>query len=321
MVNYTAVIRTLGTAGDKYQRLLNSLMSQTFPPQAILVYIAKGFPIPQETVGVERYIYVDKGMTAQRALRYEEVTTEYMLCLDDDLEFPPDTVEIMFALLKSHSADVVSPDIFPNHLRASHSELMMTIAGRMRPRFRDNYWGYKVMTTAGYSYNKYPRKEAYFSQTNAGACFLCKKEDFLKIDFEDELWMDKMQYPIGEDQTMYYKMHCRGLKVLTWYGHQFIHLDAGNNMTREKEMRRLYGDVFYKIVFWHRFLYIPQKSIFKNVCNSLSIIYYVLFTLLISLVKCDIDVLKSKLNAVKDALTFIDSEEYKTLPRIVYNYE
>ena len=255
MVNYTAVIRTLGTAGDKYQRLLNSLMSQTFPPQAILVYIAKGFPIPQETVGVERYIYVDKGMTAQRALRYEEVTTEYMLCLDDDLEFPPDTVEIMFALLKSHSADVVSPDIFPNHLRASHSELMMTIAGRMRPRFRDNYWGYKVMTTAGYSYNKYPRKEAYFSQTNAGACFLCKKEDFLKIDFEDELWMDKMQYPIGEDQTMYYKMHCRGLKVLTWYGHQFIHLDAGNNMTREKEMRRLYGDVFYKIVFWHRFLY------------------------------------------------------------------
>lgn len=321
MASYTAAIRTLGKAGEKYQRLLNSLMSQTFPPQAIHVYIAKGFPVPKETVGVERYIYVDKGMTAQRALRYEDVTTEYILCLDDDLEFPPDTVETMFKHLKSHSADVISPDIFPNHLRSSHSELMMTIAGRMRPRFRDNHWGYKVMPTAGYSYNKYPRKDVYVSQTNAGACFLCKKEDFLKINFEDELWLDKMQYPLGEDQTMYYKMYCSGIKVLTWYNHQFIHLDAGNNMTREKERKRLYGDVFYKLVFWHRFLYMPQKSVLKNLYNVLAIIYYILFTLSISFVKFDFDVLKSKLNAVKDAWSFIDSEEYKSLSRIVYNHE
>ena len=321
MASYTAVIRTLGKAGWKYQRLLDSLITQTLPPQSILVYIARGFPIPKETVGVERYIYVDKGMTAQRALRYEDVTTEYILCLDDDLEFPPDTVETMFELLKSHAADVVSPDIFPNHFRASHSELMMTIAGRMRPRCRDNYWGYKVMPTAGYSYNKNPRKDIYVSQTNAGACFLCKKEDFLKISFEDELWLDKMQYPLGEDQTMYYKMYCSGMKIITWYCHQFVHLDAGNNMTREKEKKRLYGDVFYKMVFWHRFLYLPQKSVLKNLYNALAIIYYILFTLSISFVKFDFDVLKSKLDAVKDAWAFIDSEEYKSLSRIVYNHE
>lgn len=321
-MSYTAVIRTLGTAGDKYKRLLNSLMSQTIPPRAILVYIPKFFPIPKETVGFERYIYVDKGMTAQRALGYEEVTTDYMLVLDDDLEFPPNTVEAMFNLLISYEADVVSPDIFPNHLRGWHSELMMTMSGRMRPRlFKDNYWGYKVMPTAGYTYNKKPKKDVYVSQTNAGACFLCKKEDFLKINFEEELWLDKMQYPIGEDQTMYYKMYCCGMKVLTWYNHQVVHLDAGNNMTREKEQKRLYGDVFYKMVFWHRFLFLPQKSIIKNLRNSLAIIYYMLFTLLISLIKFDFDILESKTNALKDAFSFINSDEYKTLPKINYNYE
>ena len=130
-----------------------------------------------------------------------------------------------------------------------------------------------------------------------------------------------MQYPIGEDQTMYYKMYCCGMKVLTWYNHQVVHLDAGNNMTREKEQKRLYGDVFYKMVFWHRFLFLPQKSIIKNLRNSLAIIYYMLFTLLISLIKFDFDILESKTTAQKDAFSFINSDEYKTLPKINYNYE
>ena len=58
---YTAVIRILGTAGEKYQQLLDSLLAQTISPQAILVYIAEGYPLPKETIGKERYIYVKKG--------------------------------------------------------------------------------------------------------------------------------------------------------------------------------------------------------------------------------------------------------------------
>ena len=51
---YTAVIRTLGTAGEKYQQLLNSLQAQTIAPRAIIVYIAEGYPLPKETIGIER---------------------------------------------------------------------------------------------------------------------------------------------------------------------------------------------------------------------------------------------------------------------------
>ena len=132
-MEYTVVIRTLGKAGEKYQTMLDSLKVQTIPPQKIFVYIAEGYPIPKETIDEERYIYVKKGMVAQRALPYSEVETEYMLFLDDDLAFPPDTVERMFQLLKEHNADVISPDIFPNAQRPLKSELMMTISGMASP--------------------------------------------------------------------------------------------------------------------------------------------------------------------------------------------
>ena len=117
-MEYTAVIRTLGKAGEKYQKLLDSLVAQTVKPKQIIVYIAEGYPIPKETVGFERYVYVKKGMVAQRALPYDEVDTEYMLCLDDDLVMPDSFVEDMFRAMAEAGADVISPDVFPNHKRS-----------------------------------------------------------------------------------------------------------------------------------------------------------------------------------------------------------
>ena len=228
-----------------------------------------------------------------------------MLCLDDDLIFPPNTVETMFKLLKEHNADVISPDIFPNAHRSFKSELMMTISGRMRARRFDKKWGYKIMRTGGYSYNKHPNKDVYVSQTNAGACFFCRKEDFLKIRFQDELWLDNMPYPMGEDQVMYYKMYCNGLIQLTWYNHQFIHLDAGSNMNPEKEQMRLYGDIYFKIIFWSRFIRANSNSIIDWIWNYICIIYYLCFQMLVSAIKGEKRILKTKINAIRQAIELI----------------
>lgn len=57
---YCAVIRTLGTAGDKYYQTLLSLKNQTIPPKKILVYIAEGYSLPKETIGIEQYIFIRK---------------------------------------------------------------------------------------------------------------------------------------------------------------------------------------------------------------------------------------------------------------------
>lgn len=314
--NYSVAIRTLGTAGEKYQQLLNSLSKQTIPPKGIYVYIAEGYPIPKETINIETYIYVQKGMLAQRALDYSEIDSEFILFLDDDLVLPPDAVESMYTLLNKYEGDVISPDIYNNASRGRLAELLMILSGRMIPRKDDGRWGYKVMRNGGYSYNKTPKLNVYESNTNAGACFLCRKKDFIKINLKDELWIDSMPYPLGEDQITYYKMFKKGLKVLTCYNHSIVHLDGGNSMNPQKEKTRLYGDIFFKVVFWHRFIYQQEKLLMERLVDCMAIGYYIFFSLLVSLVKLRFDVLLVKLEALKKGVSFIKGVEYKSLPRI-----
>ena len=316
-MSYTVAIRTLGRAGNKYQTLLNSLAKQTLPPEAIYVYIPEGFPVPNETINVEKYVFVKKGMVTQRALQYDEIDTDYILFCDDDLFLPENAVEELYASLQDNNAHVVSPDVFRNAQRGLFSELLMTISGRMIARRGDNVWGYKVMRTGGYSYNKYPKDKVYQSQTNAGPCFLCRKEDFLRIHFEDELWLDKMGYPLGEDQVMFYKMYCMGLKVLTHYKSGIEHLDAGTaRVSQEKEHRVIYSDFYFKCIFWHRFIYLPERNRVIKLWSIVCLLYTLLFTVLISALKFNKKVLSVKCNAILEAIKFIHSEEYSELPRI-----
>lgn len=316
-MDYTAVIRTLGRAGEKYQCLLDSLCSQTVKPERILVYIAEGYPIPKESCGKEEYIHVKKGMIAQRALLYNEVKTEFILFLDDDVYLPDNSVETLYKTLKEHKADVISPDVFDNSSRGIRSEIMMTLSGRMKARRHDGNWAYKVMATTGYSYNKGPKHKAYLSQTNAGPCFLCRKSDFLKINFEEETWLDRMGYPIGEDQIMYYKMYLTGLKQLTVFGTGIEHLDAGGNLgNKEKELRLIEGDYFFRKVFWHRFLQTPEKSAMKRIWNRLCINYFYGFGFFISALKRNKATLTAKRRGLAAANAFLRSGQYKSLPKV-----
>lgn len=319
-MEYTVVIRTLGRAGEKYQRLLDSLDRQTMPPRHIIVYIAEGYPLPEETIGKEQYVYVKKGMVAQRALRYDEVDTEYILFLDDDLLLRDNAVEELYSALAEYDADVIAPDIFPNSKRGLVSRLMMFFSGRMVARKDDDVWGYKVMRNSGYSYNQNPKHRVYRSQTNAGACFLCKKKDFLKIHFEEELWLDAVHYALGDDQTMFYKMHKMGLLVMTLYEHGFVHLDAGNNMNPVNEKNIIYSDFRFKAIFWHRFIYSTESIWIYRQWDKVCIAYLFVFSVIISLLKFRVDILKIKINAIKEAFHFIRSDEYKCLPKI-QNYE
>lgn len=316
-IDYTAVIRTLGTAGEKYQTLLDSLARQTLQPAKILVYIAEGYPIPPQTIGREQYVYVGKGMVAQRALRYDEVETEYLLLLDDDLYLPDNTVESLYRYLVDMQADVVSPDVFPNAERPLLEKWMMALSGRMLARRDDGHWGYKVMRNAGYSYNTNPRPGAYWSQTNAGACCFCRKDDLLKIHFEEELWMDRLKYALGDDQVMFYKMYLSGLKQLTWFHNGIIHLDAGSaTMNEEKERTRIFADLRFKTIFWHRFIYLPDSSRLSRFWSAVCMGYALGFTLFISLLKGNIDILKLKWRAIRDGVRFIRSDAYRQLPPV-----
>lgn len=260
-MEYTAVIRTLGKGGDYYQKTLDSLILQSIPPSAIIVYIAEGYALPAETVNREQYVYVKKGMVAQRALQYKEVKTEYILFLDDDVYLPPTGVETLYHELQQYKGDVISPYVFYNHKKSIKEKLRLAVFGREFCRLFGNRWGFKVLSTAGFSYINNPKKAVYESQTNAGPCFLCRKEDFLNIKYEDELWLDEAPYAFPDDQVMFYKMYLNGLKILTSYDSGIVHLDAGSSTGGvDRTCKVIYSEYRNKLIFWYRFLYSNEKN-------------------------------------------------------------
>ncbi len=260
-MEYTVVIRTLGKGGEYYQKTLDSLIQQSIPPSAIIVYIAEGYALPTETVHREQYVYVKKGMVAQRALQYKEVKTEYILFLDDDVYLPSTSVETLCHELQQYKGDVISPYVFYNHKKSIKEKIRLAFFGREVCRLFGSRWGLKVLSTAGFSYINHPEKAVYESQTNAGPCFLCRKRDFLKIKYEDELWLDETPYAFPDDQVMFYKMYLSGLKILTSYDSGIVHLDAGSSTgSVDRTCKVIYSEYRNKLIFWYRFLYSNERN-------------------------------------------------------------
>ena len=319
-MDYTVVIRTLGTAGKFYQQTLDSIQAQTIQPAAVLIYIPKGYILPSETIGVEQYLYVKKGMVAQRALPYDEVKTEYCLFLDDDVYLPPNAVEQMYSELCHYKAEVISPNTFYNYKASVRTKLVKTLTGKEVYRLKNDKWSYKVLRTAGFSYNN-PTKPVYEAQSNAGPCFLCKKDDFLKIAFHEELWLDDAPYALPEDQVMFYKMYRKGLKIVTTFDTGIVHLDAGPTMSNSKErlFKLIFSEYRNKLIFWHRFIFLPENVIILKIWSIIAITY----AYSIQAIKyCFLFLLgkgngaRAFFNGVKDAIRFLKSVHYKELPRI-----
>lgn len=309
-MKYTIVIRTLGTAGDKYQQELNSLMAQTMQPEEIIVYIAEGYPLPKETCGKERYVYVKKGMVAQRALQYDEVKTDWILFLDDDIYLPPNGVEQLFDAVEKYGADVISPNAFENHKLAGIVRVMNMILGKAMP-FKSDTEAYRVIRSGGFGYNSNPTKDFYWSESNAGASFLCKKKTFVDIHFEDEIWLDESPYALPEDQVMFYKMHLAGYKVATLFNSGIVHLDAGTavGVSSDRMGKMLYSEVKNQIIFWHRFIK-PYNQGIKGVWARICLNHYTNMRRLLALknvMRGDSSQWHIIVKAIKDAKAYINS--------------
>lgn len=252
---YCAVIRTLGRAGWMYQRLLDSLVGQTIPPKRIIVYLAEGYERPAETVGIEQIVYVPKGMVAQRALPYNEVDTEWMLMLDDDIDIAPDGVERMFCAIADQNADVCAMDGFPHHLIPTSRKVALAILASSIPVPFRNKKGYTVNCAGKDCYNPRPKADTAWSTTNSGNGILCRKSDFLNIHFEEDLWLDKSPYAIPDDKVMFYKMHLAGLRILTHYNSGFTHLDAGTSVVgTEKAAKIAYSSARNNKIFYELYV-------------------------------------------------------------------
>lgn len=152
---YSVVIRTLGTAGEKYQRLLNSIAAQTIQPKHIYVVMADGYALPPEQLGTEEFVFTKKGMWNQRIYGIEYCVAhgdELQLVCDDDIAFQPDFVERLMTIMEEHNADVLVPSI------ANSSHYAVSLPKKMLRRFlrsgyEDSHQSYavRINSSAGFS--------------------------------------------------------------------------------------------------------------------------------------------------------------------------
>lgn len=319
---YCVAIRTLGQAGALYQQELDSLNKQTIKPEKILVYLAEGYTKPKETIGWETIGYVKKGMVAQRALNYDEVTTPYVLFLDDDVYLPEDAVEKLAKGLIEIQGDCIAADTFPNHKMSMMSKVLAFVTNWAYPHY-SRKWAIKVQRNGSFSYNNKPTKDVYNTQSAAGPCSLWRLEAFRGIRLQDELWLDRLGFAYGEDLLCYHKLYINDGKMLMHYTCGAKHLDAQSS--REKynaDPAKLHKRARAWFILWWRINYsLNNRNGWHRTKSLLSFgakcIWGLMLHLAYSLAKFSYKPLIYFIQGNLDGYKFVHSDAYKDVPNFI----
>ena len=259
--SYSIAIRTLGTAGDKFLKELESIHTQTVPPERVIVYIAEGYDRPSFTVGREEYVWVKKGMVAQRALRYDEITSNCILTLDDDVFLAQDSAERLLQALVAQEADAIGADVFKNQEMCLGMKVYAALTNWVFPH-RSDRWAFKLHRNGSFTYNNHPSKSFYWSQSCGGPAILWRKESLTKIHLEDECWLDGLGFAYLDDTLETYKLFFNNGRLGVLYDSGIEHLDAGSSSRDYKiHPNRFYVRTKASFLVWWR-------TCFKNGNNT-----------------------------------------------------
>ena len=316
---YSIAIRTLGTAGEKFRRELESIGAQTSQPERVTVYIADGYERPAFSVGKEEYVWVKKGMMSQRALRYDELDSDCILMLDDDVLLAPDSVERMLCALKANDADCVGADVFQNHRMPFKTKLYAALTNLVFPH-RNRKWAFKIRRNGSFSYNAHPPKNFLWSQSCGGPAMLWKKDAFLRTHWEDELWLDRLGFPYGEDQLESYKLYRGG-------GHLGILYDAGienqdaqsSSGSFRKSEHHFYIRTKASFMIWWRTCYKNGKdTVASRVLAALAYGFKALWLVPVmagaAMIKKDASLFHMYFKGLRDGWKEVHSDAFRNLP-------
>ena len=225
MLTYSIAIRTLGRGGDVFRRELEDIAAQTVQPDKVMIYIADGYTRPDFQVGNEEYVWVKKGMMSQRLRHYDQIESDCILMLDDDVSLQPESVAKMLAALEENEADCVGADTFRTHEMPLSMKIYAALTNLVFPH-RDDGWAFKIKTNGSFSYNRKPKTDFCLSQSCAGNAMLWRKNTYDKLHFDDELWLDELSFAYGDDMLESYKVYKNGYRLGVLYDSGIEHLDV-----------------------------------------------------------------------------------------------
>ena len=317
--SYSIAIRTLGTAGEKFRKELESICAQTVQPERVVVYIAEEYDRPDITVGKEEYVWVPKGMMSQRVLPYDEITSNCILMLDDDVLLAPDSAEKMLRAMAKHNADCVGADVFQNHRMPLTTKVFAAWTNLVFPHWSQK-WAFKIRRNGSFSYNARPKRDFYWSQSCGGPTMLWRKDALLKIHLEDELWLDKLGFAYGDDQLETYKLHANHGRLGVLYDAGITNLDAQSSSGAfRKSAEHIYIRTKASLMTWWRMCYKNGKDTscsraLASVAFGFKSAWLFLVMCVAALIKWDCHYLTSYCKGLRDGLKEVHSLEFQALP-------
>ncbi len=316
---YSIAIRTLGTAGEIFRKELVSLCAQTVQPERVVIYIAEGYERPCFTVGKEEYVWVPKGMMSQRVLPYDEITSDCIMMLDDDVLLAPDSAEKMLRAMVENDTDCVGADVFQNHRMLLKTKVYVALTNLVFPHWSQN-WAFKIHRNGSFSYNSNPKSSFYWSQSCGGPAALWKKDAIMRLHLEEELWLENLGFPYGEDALMFYKLHTNHGRLGVLYDAGITNLDAQSSSdafrkgaeyfyTRTKAMFMVWWRTCFKNgkdTAWTRFI--------AATAFSFKALWLIPIMTSAAIAKRNIRVLSSYFRGLRDGWKEVHSPEFQALP-------
>lgn len=326
-MTYSIVIRTLGNTGGKYLQMLHAIEQQTVKPEEIVVVIPEGYTL-DHSLGTERIIHSAKGMVTQRAVGIMEAIGDYLLVLDDDLDFPPDFAEKMHQHLQEKNLDCVLA--FPGSIPDNDKSGDITEGGKFPKhkfiswlkRIRGAYTGqvfysnkrseyFDVITnTAGH--RTYVNCEDNLCQAGCFQCFFIKRDIAKNVNFEEEVWLEQgtiTQYAAYDDAVFFYKLFLKGGKIAYTKSTNYIHLDAAAGRPAKDKLTskkiRLYSIARNRTIFWFRLIW-PSRRSWRTLIGGLYALFnYTLYNLLINLSPKNWPAISAMFKGYHDAFQYI----------------
>lgn len=329
--NYSVVIRTLGTAGEKYDKLLKSIDSQTIKPNEIIVVIPHGYKV-DHALGSEKIINSQKGMVIQRITGIRAATSEFILVVDDDVIFNEFFASDMLNCIEKLEADAVLPKL-TNHEASVSVSLKFKIFTELKSirdmligqrfKHRSDDFMFKIASTGGHSIkdNCDPNKY-YRCQSGNFQCFFMKTQKAKDLHFEDELWLDETKYSMYDDQVFFYKSYLKGYKLIFAPQITYYHLEGytGQNgdENSDKLKSKLYINTRNRTIFWYKFLYSKTHFLTRKIWLIVSLSFSLLNMFIIYSLYCIFipkfwSVPFSIFSGLKNALRYMDNIKLKKM--------
>lgn len=177
----------------------------------------------------------------------------------------------------------------------------------------------KIWRTGGFIANTsiQPDKQ-YYNQSGHGTCVFGKTKALQDLHFEDEFWLQDTKYALPDDMVMFYKLYLMGNKIAMNTKVKFLHLDAGTSIINpNKKLLNIYASARNGFIFWHRFIYRCQNKKWLSIlCIARRIFFTLCFSLIKSFIKLNFSYFRTYKKAYMDALKYIHSTSYKSLPPI-----